>query len=243
MPAKPPTLTPEQLELYLQRIKYAEDLATVDANRGIPKLHHVRKSVEEPRVTLMELQRRRLGSIPWGNSALVVRRHDGYCMENTNLFYMVGVSVGRNTPTSPQPLQENLPRPSIAPSDITLVHGPLPESVDEMQKVWIYHARNDPQSLCIPRCTFSEVEFTFEDLSMKNFSTSQSRAVISVLGSESGSERDSGPPPELIGIYVLAGREVKRVLGWRTETVEIRFHGYGIEGLRGLASEINSRYV
>jgi arylamine N-acetyltransferase len=106
MPANPPTLTADQLDLYLQRIKYA--------NNATPRIENLQKSIEKtPLAALTELQRRHLGSIPWGNSALhysnhhsislhptcifqklVGRRLDGYCMENTNLFYMVLSSLG-----------------------------------------------------------------------------------------------------------------------------------------------------
>ena len=112
MPANPPTHTPDQLELYLKRIKYADN-ATATGN-GNSRLEHLQKSVEQgPLAALTELQRRHLGAITWGNSALhysnhhsisihpacvfeklVVRCLDGYCMENTNLLYMVLCSLG-----------------------------------------------------------------------------------------------------------------------------------------------------
>ncbi|KAE8144752.1 hypothetical protein BDV25DRAFT_166142 [Aspergillus avenaceus] len=96
--------TTEQLELYLHRIGYADTT----------QLHDVQQSVREtPLETLTALQRRHLIAIPWGNSALhysqhrsisvhpaalfekmVVRRLDGYCMETTNLFYLVLRSLG-----------------------------------------------------------------------------------------------------------------------------------------------------
>lgn len=112
MPASPPTLTRSQLDLYLQRIKYADNAAA--PHNGNSCLEHLQKAVEQdPLAALTELQRRHLGSIPWGNSALhysnhhsisinptcvfeklVVRCLDGYCMENTNLLYMVLCSLG-----------------------------------------------------------------------------------------------------------------------------------------------------
>lgn len=104
MPANPPTLTTDELDLYLHRIRYADNTAA--AHNDSSRVEHLQKSVERnPLEALTELQRRHLGSIPWGNSALhysnhhsisinptcvfeklVVRRLDGYCMENTISF-------------------------------------------------------------------------------------------------------------------------------------------------------------
>jgi arylamine N-acetyltransferase len=109
MPAIPPTLNPDQLQLYLQRIKYADY-----AGNSSSRLQQLQDSVnEDPLAALTELQRRHLGSITWGNTALhysshhsisihpsciferlVIRGLDGYCMENTNLLYMVLCSLG-----------------------------------------------------------------------------------------------------------------------------------------------------
>lgn len=115
MPANPPTLNPIQLELYLQRIKYADHATPAGTNADAnPRLEQLRNSLtQDPLAALTELQRRHLGSITWGNTALhysthhsisihptcvfeklVVRGLDGYCMENTNLLYVVLCSVG-----------------------------------------------------------------------------------------------------------------------------------------------------
>ncbi|RAL17563.1 arylamine N-acetyltransferase family protein [Aspergillus homomorphus CBS 101889] len=95
--------TSDQLELYLARIGFAE--STTLGSR----LEHARQHMHcSPLATLAELQRRHITSIPWGNSGLhysahhsisirpacvfeklVSRRLDGYCMENTMLFYHV----------------------------------------------------------------------------------------------------------------------------------------------------------
>ena len=101
------TYTPDQLDLYPQRIQYPEPA-------GATLLQDAQQSVAtDPLAALTALQRRHLGAIPWGNSALhysqhktisihptavfdklVRRRLDGYCMENTNLFYVVLRSLG-----------------------------------------------------------------------------------------------------------------------------------------------------
>ncbi|RAH43265.1 arylamine N-acetyltransferase family protein [Aspergillus brunneoviolaceus CBS 621.78] len=102
------TYTPDKLELYLERIGFP------NATPGSSRLEYVRDSIQKrPLATLTELQRAHLTSIPWGNSGLhysahhsisirpacvfeklVSRRLDGYCMENTMLFYHVLRSLG-----------------------------------------------------------------------------------------------------------------------------------------------------
>lgn len=108
--AQAPTYTDEQLELYLERIKYPHS-AQNDSHR---RLHHVRNSVAHDALSVLaDLQRHILAAIPWGNSALhysqhhtislnprslfekmVMRRLDGYCMENTGIFLIVLRSLG-----------------------------------------------------------------------------------------------------------------------------------------------------
>lgn len=98
------TYTTDQLEAYLERIGYNSpgSLFLVKSRIGT-----------DPLGTLSELQRRHLCAIPWGNSGLhytqhhtisihpqsvyeklIHRRLDGYCMENTNLFFVVLRSLG-----------------------------------------------------------------------------------------------------------------------------------------------------
>ncbi|RHZ43865.1 arylamine N-acetyltransferase family protein [Aspergillus thermomutatus] len=110
MASPPSTYTPDQIEAYLQRIKYADSAGTT----GITRQQHLQQCIEnDPLATLTDLQRRHLSAIPWGNSALhysqhrtisihptcvfeklVIRKLDGYCMENTNLLYVVLRSLG-----------------------------------------------------------------------------------------------------------------------------------------------------
>ncbi|KAL4999644.1 hypothetical protein BDV10DRAFT_184035 [Aspergillus recurvatus] len=104
------TYTPFQLEAYLHRVGYANSAS----GEEYPRLRQLQLSIQQsPLKALEELQRRHISSIPWGNSAihysqhhsisthpsavfekLVVRRLDGYCMENTNLLYVVLRSLG-----------------------------------------------------------------------------------------------------------------------------------------------------
>ncbi|KXG50906.1 Arylamine N-acetyltransferase [Penicillium griseofulvum] len=104
-----PTYTDEQLELYLKRIGYSNS-AQPDGNL----LQRLRQDIENDALSaLCNLQRRHLAAIPWGNSGLhysqhhtislnpeslfekmVERRLDGYCMENTGVFFIVLRSLG-----------------------------------------------------------------------------------------------------------------------------------------------------
>lgn len=141
---------------------------------------------------------------------------------------------------------------------MSLAKQPLAEFVDQTQKVWIYRARNDPQSPWLPQYSFSEVEFLFEDFAMMNFFTSKSRSILFTqkLACTRVILDDQGLEP--IGVYILAGREVKRVLRGKTEVIQaldteedrvgaleeyfnLHFYGHELEGIRGLPSQINSR--
>ncbi|OJJ71753.1 hypothetical protein ASPBRDRAFT_55035 [Aspergillus brasiliensis CBS 101740] len=324
MPATSYTFSTDQLELYLQRIRHAEPATPTAA--GYSRLEQLHKSMEHDSLTaLTELQRRHLAEITWGNTALhysnhhsisihpacvfeklVVRGLDGYCMENTNLFYivlcslgyqvyatggrvsrnvvsrdpteegyisiswlidiyrshmilivtisgkkyMVDVGFGRNTPTSPLLLQENTTAQLIAPSEMSLVRAPLAEFIDQTQRVWIYQARADPHSPWI--------EFLFEGFNMMNFSTSKSRDMLFTQKLACTRLIVDDYSSEPIGVYILAGREVKSVLRGRTETLRelkteedrvsalveyfnVRLHSHEVEGIRGLPSQIKSR--
>ncbi|GKZ31876.1 N-terminal acetyltransferase [Aspergillus brasiliensis] len=321
LPATPYTLNTDQLELYLRRIRYAEHATPTAA--GHPRLEQLYKSMEHDSLTaLAELKRRHLAEITWGNTALhysnhhsisvhpvcvfeklVVRGLDGYCMENTNLFYivlcslgyqvyatggrvsrnvvsrdpteegyisishmilivtisgnkyMVDVGFGRNTPTSPLLLQENTTAQLIAPSEMSLIRAPLAEFMDQTQKVWIYQARADPHSPWVPQYSFSEIEFLFEDFSMMNFFTSKSRDMLFTQKLACTRLILDDHTSEPIGVYILAGREVKSVLRGKIDTLReleteedrvgalvdyfnVRLLPHEVEGIRGLPSQI-----
>lgn len=102
-----PTYNTDQLETYLERINFSPS----HTGNQVQEAH--KRIAADALGTLAELQRRHLCSIPWGNSGLhytqhhtisihpqcvfdklVVRRLDGYCMENTNLFFCVLRALG-----------------------------------------------------------------------------------------------------------------------------------------------------
>lgn len=107
--AHKPTYTDQQLELYLSRIGYAHS-AQSESNL----LQNLRQDIENDALSaLCHLQRRHLAAIPWGSSGLhysqhhtislnpqclfekmVERQLDGYCMENTGIFFIVLRSLG-----------------------------------------------------------------------------------------------------------------------------------------------------
>ncbi|RJE19140.1 arylamine N-acetyltransferase 1, partial [Aspergillus sclerotialis] len=276
MPTNPPSLNPDQLELYLQRVKYADHATPTGTNaHANPRLDQLRNSVkQDPLATLTELQRRHLGSITWGNTALgkygsalldppfdlhssclclretrcpwprwilhgkyqsAIRgpmlpgipgvsdrrprdpADEGYIsLSHMNLIvtiagqkYMIDVGFGRNTPTSPLPLQEHITATLISPGEMSLTKEPLAEFVGQTQRVWVYRARNDPQSPWHPQYSFSEVEFLLEDFAMINFFTSKSRSILFTqkLACTRVILDDEGLEP--IGIYILAGRELR----------------------------------
>ncbi|KAJ5109001.1 hypothetical protein N7456_005676 [Penicillium angulare] len=103
-----PTYTEAQLEAYLQHIRYSR------INAGTTLLEDLNQKVQSDALgTLTELQRLHLCRIPWGNSGLHYSHHhtisldpdvlfekmverglDGYCMENSGLFFIVLRSLG-----------------------------------------------------------------------------------------------------------------------------------------------------
>lgn len=104
-----PTYTPAQLETYLERIGYVP--TTKDKSSLLEDITH--RIQRDALNTLCELQRRHLAAIPWGNTGLhysqhqtvslhpenlyermVERRLDGYCMENSGLFFVLLRSLG-----------------------------------------------------------------------------------------------------------------------------------------------------
>lgn len=105
-----PTYTPTQLETYLSRIGYIQSTN----QQPTTLLEDVNQRIQaNPLDTLCGLQRRHLAAIPWGNSGLHYSQHhtislnaeslyekmverglDGYCMENSGLFFVVLRSLG-----------------------------------------------------------------------------------------------------------------------------------------------------
>ncbi|OJZ84833.1 hypothetical protein ASPFODRAFT_62704 [Aspergillus luchuensis CBS 106.47] len=208
---------------------------------------------------LTESQRRLLAAITWGITALhysnhhsisihpasvfeelVVRCHDGYCMENTNLFYMVlwflgyqvyatGSRVSR-TVVSGDPTKEsyislsnmllivtiagqkymNTTAPLITPSQMSLIKALLADFMDQTQKVWIYQARSDSQSPWVPQYSYDK-PFYF---------TSKSRAMLftQTLACTRVILDDHNSAP--IGIYIFLGERSRGYFVGRPKSCE-----------------------
>lgn len=169
--------------------------------------------------------------------------------------FMVDVGFGSNGPTSPLPLQEDAPALLIPPGEMRLVKEPLAEFVDKSQKVWVYQARHNSESTWIPHYSFSEIEFLPQDFSMMNFATSHLRSswfTQALVCTRVILDEQTLEPK---GIYILAGKEVKKRIGKDTEVVatieteadrvnafaewfDMHFQAHEVEGVRGLPSMI-----
>jgi arylamine N-acetyltransferase len=167
--------------------------------------------------------------------------------------YMVDVGFGRNAPTSPLPLQEDVSATLIAPEEMRLIKTSLAECVDQTQKFWVYQARS-PGGHWTPNYSFSEMELLPQDFGMINFYTSQNRS--SFFTQRLVCTRvilDDHLEP--VGIYILSGTEVKKTLRGETEVVAsfkteedrvramaeyfgMYFHEHEVQGVRGLPSQI-----
>lgn len=136
-----------------------------------------------------------------------------------------------------------------------LVRDSITESIDQTQKVWIYQVRYNPDSNWLPMICFADVEFLPQDFGVMNFSVSQGRTswftqvfvcMRMILNSDG---------QEIIGQYVMSGKEVKRRIRGQTETLQemhteedridalakyfdMHLRDREIEGIRGLTSEL-----
>ncbi|KAL4797187.1 putative N-acetyltransferase family protein [Aspergillus venezuelensis] len=123
--------TESQLKTYLNRINYPSPSSH-------DPLTHLKSSISKiPLQALKTLQRYHLSSIPWGNTALhysqhhsisthpsavfeklVIRRLDGYCMENTNLLYGVLRSLGYVVYPAAGRVSKSVGDPSVKGQDV-----------------------------------------------------------------------------------------------------------------------------
>lgn len=136
-----------------------------------------------------------------------------------------------------------------------LVRDSISQFTDKAQKVWIYQIRYNPESNWLPMICFSDVEFLPQDFEVMNFSVSQTRTswftqafVCMRMDLGEGGQ-------EIIGQYVMSGKEVKRRVRGQTEILQVmeteedrvqalaKYFGMHlrnseIDGIRGLASEL-----
>ena len=165
------------------------------------------------------------------------------------------VGFGNNCATAPLPLQDGATATCIGPSEMRLIRDTLAEFIDQTQKVWIYQTRYNRESEWMPNICFSEVEFLPQDFGVMNFSVSQKRTswftqVFVCMRMILDSNKRN-----IIGQYVMSGKEVKRRIHGQTEILQVlnseedrvkalaeyfdmHLRAGEIEGIRGLTSEI-----
>lgn len=165
------------------------------------------------------------------------------------------VGFGNNCATAPLPLREGAKATHIGASEMRLIRDSLIEFIDKEQKVWIYQTRYNPTSVWVPNICFSDVEFLPQDFAMINFSVSQKRT--SWFGQIFVCMRMIMDPSEkqIIGQYVMSGKEVKKRVHGQTEILQILHNEEGrvkalakyfdmslrqseIQGIQGLTSEL-----
>ncbi|KAI1643821.1 cysteine proteinase [Daldinia loculata] len=86
--------------------------------------------------------------------------------------FMVDVGFGANGPTAPARLRPDEPRPHIEGTGalVRFVHEPIPQQVDQGQKVWIYQHQISSDAEWVPMYCFVDIEFLLEDIRGMNLS-------------------------------------------------------------------------
>lgn len=167
----------------------------------------------------------------------------------------VDVGFGNNGATAPLPLEDGATATCIEPSKMRLIKDSIVQFTDRSQKLWIYQVRYNPESSWIPMICFSEVEFLPQDFGVMNFSVSQKRTswftqifvcIRMILDADA---------QQIIGQYVMSGKEVKRRVRGQTEILQVlrneedrvkalakyfdvHLRESEAQGIRGLASEL-----
>lgn len=178
------------------------------------------------------------------------------CDLNSNDSKQVDVGFGTNGATAPLPLQDGASSTRIAPSEMRLVKDTLVEFTDKSQKVWIYQVRHNPESEWLSMTCFYDMELLPQDFELMNFATSQRRTSWFTQSFVCTRMILDSAGKEIIGQYILAGKDIKRRLHGQTEQVQVlekeedRVKGLAeyfdmnlraneIQGIRGMTSEIN----
>ncbi|OTB03194.1 hypothetical protein M426DRAFT_321983 [Hypoxylon sp. CI-4A] len=87
--------------------------------------------------------------------------------------WMVDVGFGANGPTFPVLLSEHKPQSNPPCDDLVetrLVREPIPQAVDQEQRLWIYQHRLGPGEEWTPMYCFVDFEFLLEDIRGMNLS-------------------------------------------------------------------------
>lgn len=102
-----------------------------------------------------------------------------------------------------------------------LVRESIPEAIDQTQKLWIYQIRYNEDSNWLPMICFADVEFLPQDFGVMNFSVSQTRTSWFTQAFVCTRMILDADAQEIIGQYILAGKEVKRRIRGQTEILQV----------------------
>lgn len=136
-----------------------------------------------------------------------------------------------------------------------MVRESIPEAIDQTQKLWIYQIRYNEDSNWLPMICFADVEFLPQDFGVMNFSVSQTRTSWFTQAFVCTRMILDADAQEIIGQYILAGKEVKRRIRGQTEILQVmqtevdrvkalaeyfdmHLRDSEIVGIRGLTSEL-----
>ncbi|KAI2466947.1 arylamine N-acetyltransferase 3 [Annulohypoxylon bovei var. microspora] len=154
--------------------------------------------------------------------------------------WMVDVGFGASGPAFPVPLEHDQPQRHIlaSPAQIRVVREPIPQAVDQSQKVWVYQQRRGPGADWAPLFCFVDFEFLLEDIRGLNLNPWKSptswftqKVVVArfTTGFEKDGEEGPGAPGErevdegiIDGELVLFQDTLKWRRGGETK-LEVRF--------------------
>jgi len=136
-----------------------------------------------------------------------------------------------------------------------LIKDSLVECTDKSQKVWIYQVRHNPESEWLSMTCFYDMELLPQDFELMNFATSQRRTSWFTQSFVCTRMILNAAGTEIIGQYILAGKDIKRRLHGQTEHIQalgkeedrvkslaeffdMNLRANEIQGIRGMTSEI-----
>ncbi|KAK5707667.1 hypothetical protein LTR97_000205 [Elasticomyces elasticus] len=160
--------------------------------------------------------------------------------------YLLDGGFGPQGPSRPLPVTAGESQTQIEPAQMRVVHEPIPQMLDQSQRIWIYQHRNEDSGKWIPMYCFTHEEFLPTDivsmnmapwLSTNTFFTHKVVAVRFTTSSEPddepGSPQEAAFEGEVDGSLTLN----QDVLKWRRrgrKVMEVKFTN---DGERVLALE------
>ena len=83
--------------------------------------------------------------------------------------YVVDGGFGGNGPSCPVALDHGVASTQIEPAQTRVMFEPIPDNVDQSQKVWVFQHRHQKDGPWIPMYCFVDLEFTPADIETMNF--------------------------------------------------------------------------